>query len=145
MEDHTASPNGLAPRRSIGVGPGEADLIAGMGCNRGTGMEALLALLLRTLHNAGLALESLAAITSVDAKADEPALQQLAQGLGIPFVTYPRVVLAAQAVPTPSAAVASHMGTPSVAEASVLAHGARLLVAKQRSPEATCAVGRIPA
>jgi len=120
-------------------------LIAGMGCNRGTGVEALQALLLQTLHDAGLAFESLAAITSVDAKAEEPALQQLARRLGIPLVTYPAVVLAAQAAPTPSATVARHMGTPSVAEASVLAHGARLLVEKQRNSEATCAVGRIPA
>ena len=120
-------------------------LVAGMGCNRGTSVEALRALLLETLREGGLALESLATITSIDAKEDEPGLLQLATDLGITFVTYASDVLVAQSAPTPSPTVALHMGTPSVAEASVLAHEATLLVQKRRSAEATCAIGRIPA
>lgn len=120
-------------------------LVAGMGCNRGTSSAALRALLTQTLAEAGLAIESLAAITSVDAKADEAGLAELATTLGVPFVTYPAETLAAQDVPNPSAAPQAAVGTPSVAEASVLAHGAALVVEKQRTPEATCAIGRIPA
>lgn len=120
-------------------------LVAGMGCNRGTGVEALRALLTDTLADAGLAIESLAAITSVDAKADEPGLVTLAAELGVPFVTYPAEVLAGIEVPNPSEAPAAAVGTPSVAEASVLARGAELVVPKQRTPEVTCAIGRLPA
>ncbi len=120
-------------------------LVAGMGCNRGTSTGALKALLTSTFADAGLAIESLAAITSVDAKADEPGLVQLAADLGVPFVTYPAGNLATQDVPNPSAAPAEAVGTPSVAEASVLAHGTELVVEKQKTAEATCAVGRIPA
>lgn len=120
-------------------------LVAGMGCNRGTSAEALMALLSRTLADAGLAIESLAAVTSVDAKADEPGLIELAAELGVPLVTHPAETLAAQDVPNPSAAPQAAVGTPSVAEAAVLAHGAVLVVEKQRTPEATCAIGRIPA
>jgi cobalt-precorrin 5A hydrolase/precorrin-3B C17-methyltransferase len=120
-------------------------LVAGMGCNRGTSAEALRALLTSTFADAGLAIGSLAALASVDAKADEAGLVELAAQLGVPLVTYPAEVLAAQDVPNPSAAPQAAVGTPSVAEAAVLARGARLIVEKQRSPEATCAAGRIPA
>jgi cobalt-precorrin 5A hydrolase/precorrin-3B C17-methyltransferase len=120
-------------------------LVAGMGCNRGTSAEALRSLLIHTFVEAGLAIESLAALTTVEAKADEPGLVELAAHLGVPLVTYPAEVLAAQDVPNPSAAPQAAVGTPSVAEASVLAHGAALVVEKQRTADATCAVGRIPA
>lgn len=120
-------------------------LVAGMGCNRGTPASALHDLLTNTLAAAGLAIESLAAMTSVDAKADEPGLVELAAALGVPLVTYPADELAARDVPNPSAAPAQAVGTPSVAEASVLARGAELIVEKTKTTEATCAIGRLPA
>jgi len=120
-------------------------LVVGMGCNRGTDVAHLRELLERTLAEHGLALESVAAITTVDLKAGEIGLLQLVKQLGVKLIDYPADELAAQPVPTPSAMVEGHVGTPSVAEASVLAHGAELIVAKQRSTDATCAVGRIPA
>lgn len=120
-------------------------LVAGLGCNRGTTAASLRELLHRTLADAGLAPRSLAAITTVDAKADEPGLVELAAGLGVPLVTYPADVLAGFDVPNPSDHAQVAVGTPSVAEASVLARGAALLVPKQRTPEATCAIGRLPA
>lgn len=48
-------------------------------------------------------------------------------------------------MPNPSTHAAEAVGTPSVAEASVLAHGATLIVEKQKTPEATCPIGRLPA
>ncbi len=120
-------------------------LVAGMGCNRGTPASALRELLTETLERAGLAIGSLAALTSVDAKADEEGLIELAASLGVPFVTHPAEELAQIAVPNPSEAAASAVGTPSVSEASVIAQGAELVVPKQRSTAATCAIGRLPA
>ncbi|MBK8460250.1 MAG: precorrin-3B C(17)-methyltransferase [Micropruina sp.] len=119
-------------------------LVVGMGCNRGTTSEALRALLDATLTGARLSIASVAALTTVDAKADEPGLVELAAALGVPLVAYPSDDLATRDVPNPSAAPAAAVGTPSVAEASVLAHGAELLVEKHKTPEATCAVGRLP-
>jgi len=120
-------------------------LVAGLGCNAGTESSALRALLTESLTEAGLTLTSLAALTTVDAKADEPGLVALAAELGVPLVSYPAETLAAQDVPNPSDAPLRAVGTPSVAEASVLTHGASLIVEKQRTPQATCAIGRIPA
>jgi cobalt-precorrin 5A hydrolase / precorrin-3B C17-methyltransferase len=120
-------------------------LIAGMGCNRGTGSAALRQLLTATLNEHGLHLGSLAALTTVEAKADEPGLVELAAELDVPLLSFPAAQLSEVAVPNPSSAPAKAVGTPSVAEASVIAHGAELIVEKQRSPEATCAIGRLPA
>ncbi|MFT3889671.1 MAG: precorrin-3B C(17)-methyltransferase [Arachnia sp.] len=137
---------------AIGVSPSELptvvlhpkSLIVGMGCNRGTSYEALRAHLTETLAAHDLAVESVAAITTVDLKAGELGLLQLVKELGVPLVDFTPETLAAQDVPTPSATVQGHVGTPSVSEASVLARGAELIVPKQRSTDATCAVGRLP-
>ena len=120
-------------------------LVVGMGCNRGTSAAALRQLLDQTLADVGLAQESIAVFVSVNAKLDEAGLVELAADLGVSFITYPAEVLARQDVPNPSAAPQAAVGTPSVAEASVLAHGADLIVEKQRTPDATIAIGRIPA
>ncbi|MBK8437849.1 MAG: precorrin-3B C(17)-methyltransferase [Austwickia sp.] len=120
-------------------------LVVGMGCNAGTGLDHLETLLRQTLADAELAVESVTALTTIDLKAGELGLVQLAARLGVPLVGFPAAELAAQDVPTPSTVVAGHVGSPSVAEASVLARGAALLVPKQRSSDATCAVGRLPA
>ena len=120
-------------------------LIVGMGCNRGTDVSLLRQLLHDTLAANDLALESVAAITTIDVKAGEIGLLKLVKELGVPLLDYPADELAAQDVPTPSALVEGHVGTPSVSEASVLARGADLIVPKQRNSDATCAVGRLPA
>lgn len=120
-------------------------LVVGMGCNKGTDVETLRALLEETLAANNLALESVTAITTVDLKAGEPGLLRLAHQLGIPLVDYPVEELRDQDVPTPSAQVEGHVGTPSVSEASVMRHGATVLVPKQRNSDATCAIGRLPA
>lgn len=118
-------------------------LVVGMGCNRGTAASALGDLLDATLRAHGLAEASIGALTSVDAKADEAGLVELAGRLGVPLVTFAPERLASIEVPNPSAAPADAVGTPSVAEASVIAHGARLIVPKTKTTEATVAIGRL--
>ncbi|GAB77082.1 precorrin-3B C17-methyltransferase [Austwickia chelonae] len=120
-------------------------LVVGMGCNSGTDVDHLDALLTATLDEAGLARESVAALTTIDLKAGELGLVQLAARLGLSLEHHPAERLAAQDVPTPSAVVDGHVGSPSVSEASVLAHGAALVVPKQKTGDATCAIGRLPA
>lgn len=120
-------------------------LVVGMGCNAGTDIAQLEGLLRETLAAAGLAVDSLAAITTIDLKSGELGLVKLAARLGVPLLDYAAEVLAAQDVPTPSRVVDGHVGSPSVAEASVLARRAELIVPKRKSRDATCAVGRLPA
>lgn len=119
-------------------------LVVGMGCNSGTDVDHLHDLLRSTLADAGLVEESVAALTTIDAKAGEIGLLQLAARLGLHLRPYPAATLAQIEVPTPSGLVEGHVGSRSVAEASVLARGAVLLVPKRKTTEATCAIGRLP-
>ncbi|MGK2309742.1 precorrin-3B C(17)-methyltransferase [Cutibacterium sp. V970] len=120
-------------------------LVVGMGCNKGTEVEPLREFLENVLADNGLALGSVTRLVSHEVKAGELGLVKLANQLGVEYRTESAEVLATQDVPTPSDVVAREVGTPSVSEASVLCQGAELLVHKTKTPEATCAIGRIPA
>lgn len=117
-------------------------LVVGMGCNRGTSKVDLAKLLDTTLAKHGLAKDSVAALVTVDAKADEVGLLELGGEFG-GLVTYSADVLASQSVPNPSNHPNRAVGTPSVAEAAVLAHGAELIVEKEKTGDATIAIGRL--
>ena len=81
------------------------------------------------------------ALATVDRRADEPGIVAAARHHGWPLVTHPAPALREVAVPTPSAVVAAHVGTPSVAEAAaLLSAGGALVVPKRRSARATCAL-----
>ncbi len=118
-------------------------LVAGMGCARGTSADQLIALLEQTLANGGLAPQSLAAIATIDIKSDEPGLHQTAAHFGVPLALFTAEELAKEQnrIPNPSAIVGAETGTPSVAEAAAIKAGS-LLVAKQKTKNATCAIGR---
>lgn len=119
-------------------------LVVGMGCNKGTSVESLRALFDATLADAGLHPASVVAITTHEAKAGELGLLQLAHQLGIPLVDYTSEELNRFEAPNPSQHALDAVGAPSVSEASVMAHGASLVVEKHKTPEATCAIGRLP-
>jgi cobalt-precorrin 5A hydrolase/precorrin-3B C17-methyltransferase len=119
-------------------------LVVGVGCSRGASAGETLELLHRSLEEAGLSKKSVASLASVEAKSDEAGLLEAAERLGVPLRFYAAAELSAMEVPNPSAAVEDAVGTPSVAEASVLASGAELLVEKRKSTNATVAVGRLP-
>ena len=106
----------------------------GLGCERHTSLALLERLVEEQLQAAGLASEAVAGLASIDRKADEPALLELARRRQWPLRWFTAHELNGVAVPTPSAAVAAEMGTASVAEAAaLLAAGpdARLLRPKQ--------------
>ncbi|HVW31343.1 MAG TPA: precorrin-3B C(17)-methyltransferase [Acidimicrobiia bacterium] len=120
-------------------------LVLGVGSSSGADPEALHRLVAGTLGAAGLAIEAVGSVATVDRKAHEPAIVELAAALGVELRTFPADRLAAVPVPNPSAAVETAVGTPSVAEAAALAAagpGGRLVVEKHRSADATVAVAR---
>ncbi|WP_419993887.1 precorrin-3B C(17)-methyltransferase [Streptomyces boninensis] len=127
-------------------------LILGIGASRGAPADEILTLISAALLEARLSPLSIAALATVDAKADEPGLLAAARQLGVPLRTHPADELAAVAVPNPSAAPLAAVGTPSVAEAAALAAagpGAELVLPKRKSAPAegrpamaTCAIAR---
>jgi cobalt-precorrin 5A hydrolase / precorrin-3B C17-methyltransferase len=130
------------PRPAVVYRP--PSLVAGVGCSRGASSGEILDLLDRSLEEAGLSRKSVASLASVEAKSDEAGLLEAAKELGVPLRFYAAEELSTLEVPNPSTVVKDAVGTPSVAEASVLASGAELIVEKRKSGMATVAVGRLP-
>jgi cobalt-precorrin 5A hydrolase / precorrin-3B C17-methyltransferase len=131
-------------------------LVVGMGASRGVSTDEARRLLDTVLQDAGLAIESVAAIATAQIKAGEQALIELAHQLGVPLVTHSAAALDQVTVPNPSEVVRAAVGVPSVSEAAALL-GARecldgpeqsgqrpadLIVTKTASAMATVAIAR---
>ena len=119
-------------------------LVAGIGCSRGASAEEILTLLKSSLDEAGLSMQSVAALASIDVKRDEAGLLESAERLGVGTHFYAADDLSAVNTPNPSEVVRAAIGTPSVAEAAVMVSGAELVFQKRKSEMATVAVGRLP-
>jgi cobalt-precorrin 5A hydrolase / precorrin-3B C17-methyltransferase len=132
-----------APRPAVVYRP--PSLVVGVGCSRDVRVEEVLSFIRSSLAGAGLSEKSVASLASIQAKSDEAGLLKAAEELGVSLRFYAAEELSAMEVPNPSAVVAGAVCTPSVAEASVLASGAELVVEKRKSENATIAVGRLPA
>jgi len=130
------------PRPSVVYRP--PSLVVGVGCSRGASAAEILSLLDSALHEAGLSRKSIGNLSSIDVKSDEAGLLGAANSLGVPIYFHSAEELAVVEVPNPSPVVAGAVGTPSVAEASVLASGTELLLEKRKSRNATVAIGRLP-
>jgi cobalt-precorrin 5A hydrolase len=121
-------------------------LVAGIGCNRHTPKEQILAKLMEVLELSSLSHRSLRAIASIDLKSDEAGLCALAAELDLPLQFFAKDQLAVvDNVPTPSDTVAKHVGVPSVCEAAALlaSQNGRLIVPKQSTRNVTIAIARM--
>ena len=121
------------------------NLMAGMGCNKGTPVEEILELVEHTFGRFKLSLLSLHTLATIDAKKAEPGLLAAAQRLGVNFTWYTKEELQQIQVPNPSAMVQRHMGVASVCEAAALkaAGSTMLLVPKQKTANVTLAVAQV--
>ncbi len=120
------------------------NLVAGMGCHKGTPASELLDFIKLTFRQEELSLLSLKALATIEAKKAEPGLQQAARSLGVEFLWFTAADLEAVAVPNPSPRVARHLGVMSVSEAAALkAGGVELIVPKRKGANATLAVARV--
>ncbi len=114
------------------------NLVVGVGLRSGTPYAELRDLVTTALDELAGEVRLVVTITG---KENEPALQQLVAQLGAELRTFTNEELAQQPVPTPSEQVEQLKGTPSVAEAAVLATGAQLLIPKRQTPNTTVAIG----
>jgi cobalt-precorrin 5A hydrolase / precorrin-3B C17-methyltransferase len=125
-------------------------LALGIGCERWCAATEVVALARDTLAQAGLAPEAVAAIVSIDLKADEPAVHAAADALAVPARFFPAAALVAETarITVRSAAAFRATGCWGVAEGAALAavgpQGA-LVVPRRQSAHATCAIARAPA
>ena len=118
-------------------------LVAGIGAERGVGTAEVIALIEETLASEELSPASLAALATIDLKADETAFHEAAGHFGVPLRLFTVAALNQERyrLVHPSDIVEAETGTPGVAEGAALKAGT-LLVPKRKSKRATCAIGR---
>lgn len=126
----------------------------GMGCERGCPKKALDDLLQKALQSCHIDAEQITAFASIDIKADEVGLLELANSYDKPFLTYDAQTLlsADHRLSTRSDYVFKTVGVYGVAEsAAFIAATAfsetpidamELILPKIKSPQATCAIVR---
>ena len=124
-------------------------LVIGLGCERNAAASELIALVQQVLDQAGLSPQSLAAVASIDLKADEAAIHAVSRHFGIParFFSADELNRETPRLKNPSEIVAREVGVPGVSEAAALACAgahAELIVEKTRSARGTCAIARAP-
>ncbi len=124
-------------------------VVLGVGCSRDCPPAELAALAAEVLAEAGCLPQAVAAVGSIDLKADEPAIVRLAQSLGAPLRLFDAEALEAQSprLETPSDVVFAEVGTHGVSEAAALALGGAdgtLAIAKRKTEHATCALVLAP-
>ena len=127
-----------------------AVLALGVGCERGCSPGELVMLAKRVLVAGGLAPEAVACVASLDLKADEPAVNAVADWLGVPLRLFDARALERETprLTAPSDVVFRAVGCHGVAEAAALACAGRegtLVMPKTRSERGTCAVAKAPA
>jgi cobalt-precorrin 5A hydrolase/precorrin-3B C17-methyltransferase len=125
------------------------NIAIGVGCERNAKPVELIRLVQTTLSDHGIARDSIAGVYSLDLKADEPAMQELARWLGVPFRVFDAATLEAETprLANPSDTVFAEVGCHGVAEGAALAAAgpdAALIVPKVKSERATCAIALSP-
>ena len=124
-------------------------LVLGLGAERGAPAEEALALAEAVLSEAGVSPLSLAAVASLDVKADEAAIHAVADRYGVPvrFFSAKRLEAEAPRLENPSDIVFAEVGCHGVAEGAALASvgsQGRLRVAKRKSRRVTAALAEAP-
>ena len=121
----------------------------GVGCARGCPPEELEALVRRALEAADIAPGALRAVFTLDLKADEPAVLELAARLNLPLRLFSAQELERETprLENPSDVVFAEVGCHGVAEAAALAGAgseAFLGTPKMKTKNATCALAFAP-
>jgi len=120
-------------------------LALGVGCERGCPIDDLYDLVTETLAGQCLSVKAIACVISIDLKADEACVHELARRLGVPARFFDAQTLEAEAerLVTPSDVVFAETGCHGVAEGAALATvgpNGKLIVPKHKTKRATCAV-----
>ena len=145
---------GDGPHASVAIAGGPTldyraqTCVVGVGCARHCPPDELAALVMEAM--AGIDPAEVAAIVSLDLKADEAAMNALAAQLGVPFRVFDAATLEREVhrLANPSEVVFAEVGCHGVCEGAALAAAgpdAELIVPKRKTANATVALARAPA
>ena len=121
--------------------------VVGLGCARNTDPEELWKLVESTLIKQNLAKGCIAAVASIDLKADEVAINEVAKKLNVPFLIFSAEELEKESyrLINPSKLVFDEVGCHGVSEGAALAccgKKGELLVPKTKTRNATLAIAK---
>ncbi|MGI6850767.1 cobalamin biosynthesis protein [Mesorhizobium sp. 1B3] len=124
---------------------GKAMIVAGIGCRKDVGTEAVLAAIEEALSHHRLTVAELDAIATAPLKRDEPALHAAAFQLGLNLIVVAEEALRDAEADTLTSSQSSldHAGSRSISEAAALAAagpGSRLLGPRFAAGSVTCAI-----
>ena len=120
-------------------------VVLGMGCRRGTPVDAITAAASRFLSDNHVDRRGVCAVASIDLKADEQGLVAFARKRGFEFLTFPAEVLAEQQGEfTPSEFVSDVTGVDNVCERAAVAAGGTLVAGKTVMGDVTVALAIRP-
>ncbi|MBQ2262341.1 MAG: precorrin-3B C(17)-methyltransferase [Loktanella sp.] len=125
-------------------------LTLGLGCARDCDPAEMAGLVADVMAEAGVAPQAVHSVNTITLKADEPAIIDLADALGVPLRLFAADALEALTprLANPSDVVFAEVATHGVAEAAALAQAgpdATLLITKRKTANATCALAIAPA
>jgi cobalt-precorrin 5A hydrolase/precorrin-3B C17-methyltransferase len=114
----------------------------GVGCARNADPQELWELVEQTLKQHNIAAGAIASVNTLDLKADEPAMNQLAARLDVPLRVFTAAELEEYApkLANPSDVVFAEVGCHGVCEGAALAAGGVLTVPKVKTLNTTCAL-----
>ncbi|TCP55790.1 cobalt-precorrin 5A acetaldehyde-lyase [Tumebacillus sp. BK434] len=121
-------------------------LVLGIGCNRGTELTEIEAVVQQTLEELRLSIKSVRNVATIDLKKDEAGLLALCEKYRWPLVTYTPQELNEIAIPSPSETVFKYTGAYGVSEPASLrsAGGTELLLEKKKAGNVTLSIALVP-
>ena len=121
------------------------NIVVGIGCRRGTSAEAISKAVSSALGSCGISTGRICAVSTIDAKADEPGLLEYCRSIGKKLHTWSAEELAG--VPGDfsfSAFVEKTVGVGNVCERSAVIMGGRLILPKTAGDAVTVAAAEMP-
>lgn len=122
------------------------NIVLGIGCNRGTALEEIEAVVTETLQELAFSLKSVRNVATIDLKKDEGGLLALCEKHGWGFTTYTPEELNQVQLANPSETVFKYTGAYGVSEpAALLSAGAtEWVLEKRKSGNVTISVALVP-
>ena len=96
------------------------NIVIGIGCDRGTPLSTLEAVLKIALKKVNCRAKQIQSFATIDKKMDEVSINILIRNMKKPINYYSARELAQVEVPNPSDVVMKYMGTPAVSEAAAM-------------------------
>ncbi len=122
-------------------------LVIGMGCRKGKSFDELYGFVKKQFMEKDLDLRAVKALVSIDRKAEEPGLLELAETLDVPFITYDAErLMAVDGDFRSSEYVKKVTGTDNVCDRAARAYGAAILLLEKAAENGmTLSIGICPA